>query len=360
MDPFIIAVPDADLADLGRRLDATLLPEQSPGPDWSAGIPRAVLAGLLDRWRHGYNWREVEARLNTHEQHRVTLDGCDIHFARLGSGRSGALPIVLTHGWPYTFAQMLPLAEVLSAEREVVVPSLPGFAFSGVLPEPFSARAVAARWNTLLTEHLGYEHYLTYGEDVGAGVSDWLASTHAAAVGIVAAHASFAGRSRPGVTLSDEERSFLASVNQPAETGYAHQQGTRPDTLAAALTDSPSGLLAWIAEKLAAWSDGHRLDALDRDDVLTTAALFWFTRSIGTSFRSYSEPPADDELHPIITVPASIVVQRHESAYPRTLAEKSYADIRSFQRLKHGGHFTAWEAPDAVAAAIRELEAQIR
>ena len=360
MDPFRIDIPEDVLTDLARRLDATILPQQTPGPDWSNGIPPGVLAELVERWRTGYRWRAVERRLNGFEQHRARIDGCDIHFVWRRGEHPGRLPVVLSHGWPYSFASLLPLAEALAGELDVVIPSLPGFVFSSVLPEPFSSSAVAARWNILLTERLGYERYLTYGEDVGAGVSDWLAGAYPTAVGIVATHASFPARSRPGVELTDAERAFLASVNQPAESGYAHQQGTRPDTLAAALLDSPSGLLAWIAEKIAAWSDGEHLAAFDPDDILTNVMLYWVTRSIGTSFRSYSEPPDADELHPIVEVPASVLAQTHESAYPRSLAEKSYRDIHSFERLQRGGHFTAWEAPDAVAAAILELEGYVR
>ena len=357
-----IHVTDTDLADLRRRLDAAILPEPTPGPEWSNGIPPRVLRGLVDRWRDGYDWRAVERRLERYEQRMVDLDGCTTHVVVAPARHPGqALPIVLSHGWPYSFASMLDLADLLSEERDVVIPSLPGYGWSSPLPEPYSSAGVAARWNALMTTSLGYDRYLTYGEDVGAGVSDWLAASYPESVaGIVASHASFSGRSRPGVELTDEERAFLASVAVPAESGYAHEQGTRPDTLAAALIDSPSGLLAWIAEKVAAWSDGDGLERFEVDDILTNVSVYWFSRSIGTSFRPYRESTDDDEQHPLITVPASILIQRHEAAYPRSLAEKSYTDIRSFSRLLRGGHFTAWEAPEAVAAAVRELEVNIR
>lgn len=360
MKPFRIAVADELLDDLRQRLAATILPQQSPGPDWSNGIPAATLGALVSRWRDGYDWRQAEARLNRFEQVRVTIDGCDVHAVVARGRNPERLPVVVTHGWPYSFASMLPLVDAIDGRLDVVVPSLPGYGFSSVLPTPFSSPAVADRWNALLTSHLGYERYLTYGEDVGAGVSDWLAGAHPAAAGIVASHASFSARSRPGVELDDAERAFLASVAPAAESGYAHQQGTRPDTLAAALIDSPSGLLAWIAEKVAAWSDGDGLSSFDPDDILTNVMVYWVTRSIGTSFRPYRESPADDDLHPIVEVPASIVIQTHEAAYPRSLAEKSYADVRSFQRLSRGGHFTAWENPTAIAAAILALEEEVR
>lgn len=360
MESFRIAVLDDVLDDLSRRLNATILPEKTPGPEWSNGIPPEVLGSLVDRWRGNYDWREAERRLNRFEQVRVEVDGCLVHAVVARGRTTRRLPIVVTHGWPYSFASMLPLVDALNGEVDVVVPSLPGYGFSGVLPTAFSSAAVADRWNALMTTVLGYERYLTYGEDVGAGVSDWLAGAHPAVAGIVASHASFSARSRVEVELDDAERAFLASVGSPAESGYAHQQGTRPDTLAAALIDSPSGLLAWIAEKVAAWSDGDGLAAFDPDDILTNVMVYWVTRSIGTSFRPYSEASDEDELHPIIEVPASILIQTHESAYPRSLAEKSYTDIRSFHRLSRGGHYTAWENPAAVASAILELEKLVR
>ncbi|MFF2053322.1 epoxide hydrolase family protein [Leifsonia sp. NPDC058194] len=363
MEDFRIHVTDDELADLDHRLDAAILPEARPGADasdWSAGIPPAVLADLVEYWRTVYDWRAVERRLNASEQHTAEIDCCRIHFARVGEHRPGRLPIVLTHGWPYTFAAMLPLADALREELEVVVPSLPGYGFSAPLPGLYGSRAAAERWHTLMTQVLGHDRYLVYGEDVGAELSDWLAAAHPEAVaGIIASHASFSARERPGVELDDAERAFLASVATPAESGYAHAQGTRPDTLAAALLDSPAGLLDWITEKVARWSDGTALERFDVDDVLTNAMLYWVSRSIGTSFRPYSDD-ATDPVHPLIAVPASILIQTHEAAYPRSLAEKTYTDIRSFARLDRGGHFTAWEAPEAVAAAVLALEEQVR
>lgn len=360
MQEFRITVPDAALDDLDRRLAAAILPEPTPGVDWSRGIPPAVLAGLIARWRDGFDWRAHEHRLNGYEQRLVEVDGCTMHALVVGGGRPGRLPVIVTHGWPYSFVSMLALAERLRGELDVVIPSLPGYGYSDVLPVPFTGSAVAVRWHGLM-EALGYPRYLTYGEDVGAEVSDWLAATRPDAVaGIVASHASFSARDRPGVELSDEERAFLRSVAPPAESGYAHLQGTRPDTLAAALIDSPSGLLAWIAEKVALWSDGEGLERISPDDLLLNVAVYWFTRSIGTSFRPYAEGGAEEGPHPLITVPASILIQRYEAAYPRSLAEKSYTDIRSFERLEAGGHFTAWEAPERVAEAILALEAEVR
>jgi pimeloyl-ACP methyl ester carboxylesterase len=358
MEPFVIDIPQRDLADLDRRLAATQYPLDSRVTDWSQGMPASALRELVDYWRTRFDWRAQEARLNGYEQFTAEINGARIHFVRTRAARPGRLPVVLTHGWPYSFAEMLPLLDALGGEHDVVIPSLPGYAFSEPLPEPFRASLVAERWHTLMTEVLGYERYLTYGEDVGAGVSDWLASLHPEAVaGIVASHASFSAREREGIVLDEHEERFFTWLNDRWRTAsaYAAMQGTKPDTLAAALTDSPAGLLAWIGEKLAEWSDGDGYGAFGPDNLLTTVALYRFTGSIGTSFRPYSDG-GDPGPHPLIEVPASIMVQTHEGEYPESLAAKSYLDLRSFEKLEHGGHFTAFEAPTEIARAILALE----
>lgn len=354
--PTLLPVPESELDYLRARLEAVTLPVQSPGEEWSRGIPMHVLERLRRRWIDGYDWRAYESRLMV-EQHEVfTSDTGPLHYLHR-AGDDAALPVIVIHGWPYSYAQFLPLADALGQTHTIVAPSLPGFGHSPAASVPFSAERIARAFDVLMTEHLGYERYLVYGEDMGAPVADWMAGLYPAAVaGIVATHPSFSAQNRDDMVLTDAERDFLVSTREPAESGYAHQQGTRPDTLAVSLQDSPVGLLAWIAEKIAAWSDGGvatEFADLDDDDVLNLVSLYWHTRSIGTSFRSYAEPDDLDD-HPLITVPASILINTHEHGYPRSLAEKTYTDIRSFERLESGGHFTAWENPDAVAAAIAE------
>ncbi|WHP17878.1 epoxide hydrolase family protein [Cellulomonas sp. ES6] len=350
-------VPGPEREDLRGRLERTRLPAQEPGRPWERGIPVDVLGGLVDRWL-ALDWDAVEARLGRERQLLLTGDGAQLHALWRPARREGALPVLALHGWPYTYAQMVPLADALAGDHGVVAPSLPGYVHSPALREPFSARRVAELFHHMMTDGLGHERYLVYGEDIGAPVADWLAGLYPDHVaGIVASHPSFSAQQRAGVELDEGEQAFLAGTYRPEETGYAHQQGTRPDTLAVGLLDSPAGLLAWIAEKVAAWSDGGTatgLDGIAVDELLTLTSLYWFTRSIGTSFRSYAEP-ADFDLHPVVTVPAALLVNTHERGYPRSLGDKSYTDIRSFERLGRGGHFTAWENPGAVADAIRSL-----
>ena len=360
MKPFRIHVPDDIRDDLYRRLEHTMLPTPTPGPAWSRGMPPDVLERLVRSWRSDFDWEAEEERLNRYEHAIVTIDGCDIHVARRRGEAQGRVPVILTHGWPYTFNEMLPTLEAIDGALDVVVPSLPGFTWSGVLPERWSDSAVARRWHTLMTDVLGYDRYITYGEDVGANISDRIAATYPDAVaGIVASHASFSARERDPDSLTAEEQAFFDAFNQPEESGYAHQQATRPDTLAAGLTDSPAGLLAWIAEKYAAWGPGGGLDHLAEREILTPAMLFWSTRSIGTSLRPYAEHQ-NEPPHPPIEVPAALVIQQRESTYPRSLGEKTYRDIRSFEVLEAGGHFPAWQAPHTIARTILALEESVR
>ena len=225
MEPFVIDVPDSQLADLERRLAATRYPRESRVTDWSHGMPASALRELIEAWRSRFDWRVQEKRLNGYEQFTTEIDGSCVHFVRARASRPGRLPIVLTHGWPYSFAEMLPLLDALNGELDVIIPSLPGFTFSEPLPVAFSESAVAERWHTLMTGVLGYERYLTYGEDVGAGVSDWLAGLHPESVaGIVASHASFSAREREGVSLDEYEDALLRAARRPMAHGERLRQ----------------------------------------------------------------------------------------------------------------------------------------
>lgn len=352
-EPVRIDLSAADLDRLHRRLDETVLPEPTPG---AHGIPMPTLQRLLDRWRSGEPWRALVERHAALDHRLVEVEGTRIHCVVLPGPDEGRLPVVLTHGWPYTVNEMLPLAELLAERTDVVVPSLPGTLLSQPLPEPFTSAGVARRWRGLMRA-LGHERFLTYGEDVGSSVSDWLAGAHPdAAVGIVATHASFGVRDR-GEAMDDAERAFFARFDAegPLAGGYAHQQGSRPDTTAAALLDSPAGLAAWVGEKMLEWAGD---EGLDDDAVLAPVMLLHATRSIGTSFRPYAD--SGERPHPIVEVPAAVRVQRREVDYPRSLAERSYRDLRSFSVLERGGHFPGLEAPDEVAEAILQLDAAVR
>jgi len=240
---------------------------------------------------------------------------------------------------------------------------MPGFAFSSPYAEgPMTETRIAATMHALMTEVLGYERYVTYGEDVTANVSDLIAASYPEQVmGIVATHAHFPSNEEREALTDASERAFFAELAERHGTdgAYGHVQATRPDTLAAALNDSPAGLLAWLAEKLVEWSDTPPGDPsaverrISRDRILTEAMIYWVTQSIGSSFRPYYEGADQAGPIPPTSVPAAVFIQRHEAGYPESLARSHYRGLRTFERLAEGGHFTVAEIPDEMAARMR-------
>ena len=356
MDTFLVPA-ELDLAGLRTRLRKPRAPQPTAGgDDWSAGMPPAFLRALVEYWLDGYDWPAAATRLNRYPHAVAEAGRTRLHFVH--AGRPGAPAVVLLHGWPYSFAEMLPLVDRLAGDFEVVVPSLPGFVYSPALSEPFSDVAAARAVHTLMTDVLGHRRYLTYGEDVGTWISDRLAGTYPDAVsGIAVTHAAFPPDSVRS-TLGPTTEAFFARLDElwSGERGYSAIQATKPDTLAAAIGDSPAGLAAWIIEKFHGWRDpaSDFTVAYPLDDLITTVMLYWITDSIGTSFRAYFDDP-EVPSQPSIEVPAAIAIPVREQDYPRELAEYTYKDIRSFTRLGHGGHFVAREAPDDIAALIRTL-----
>ncbi|MFF2275736.1 epoxide hydrolase family protein [Agromyces sp. NPDC058126] len=365
LERFELHVSDAVLDELRDRLGRTRLLDDSPRLPPS-GITAAYLRELVDSWIT-WDWRSREAWLNTHPQFIAPIDGAQVHFAHLRSARPDAPALLVMHGWPHTFALQLDFADRL-AEFDVVVASLPGFAFSSPYAEgPLSEARLAATMHTLMTEVLGYERYVTYGEDVSANVSDLIAATHPEQVaGIVATHAHFPTSTERAALTHPAELTFFASLadREWPDGAYGHVQATRPDVLAAALNDSPAGLLAWIAEKYVGWSDTPPGDPrlverrISRDRILTEATIYWVTQSIATSFRPYFEGQDDGPIPPT-SVPAAVFIQRHEAAYPESLARRHYLDLRVFDRLEAGGHFAAAEVPDDLAARVRAFVSEL-
>lgn len=371
--PFRIQVEESELADLRRRLAATRLAEPAAAEPWESGVDYEYLADLVRYWGEGFDWRAREAWLNTFPQFKADIARQRIHYVHVRSGSAGAVPIVLSHGWPYTFAEMLPIVSWLvdpsshggSGEVvfDVVVPSLPGHVFSAPLAgESFTSDAVARLWHELMTGVLGYERYATYGEDVGAGVNDWLAALYPESViGLFATHAAFPPEER-SQDLSEAEVAFRDWLTEKWRTAraYSHVQGTRPDTLAVALNDSPAGLLAWVVEKLREWSGPGFEEAWSVDEVLTTVSLYWFTQTIGTSFLSYYHGRREEPSIPMVEVPVGVAVQWGERGFPREYAERTYSDIRYWTNLARGGHFTVKQTPELVAPAMWEFFAGLR
>ncbi|MEV6527327.1 epoxide hydrolase family protein [Longispora sp. NPDC051575] len=378
MTPFTIEVPEAVLADLAVRLARTRLPARTSGERWSAGTDPDYLRHLLGHWADGFDWRARERWLNAFPQYLADVDGQTVHFVHVRGVRAAGgpvpLPLVVTHGWPYSFAEMLPLVERLTDPAahggdpgeafDVVVPSLPGYGYS-TLPGlgPVTPQRIADIWAKLMTEVLGYARFGTYGEDIGSRVSHWLAASHSdRVIGIHVAQAAFPPAER-SADLTVAEREFLAwsAAKWAGGEGYAEIQATRPDTLAAALLDSPSGLAAWLVEKFQAWSDcdGDVERRFGKDELLTTIMIYWATGTIGSSFRPYFDRTHQLPL-PVLTVPAGITVGVGDLGMPRSLAERTYADIRYWHALPAGGHFLAYEEPGLVAADVRTFFGPLR
>jgi pimeloyl-ACP methyl ester carboxylesterase len=358
--PFEIRVPDAALTDLRERLGRSrLLPDSPHRP--RSGMSAGYLADLVASWR-AFDWRGREHWLNAHPQFRVPIGDADIHFVHLRSADPAAPALLVMHGWPHTFALQLDFADLLT-DFHVVVPSLPGFGFSTPYRSGLATeRRFADTMHALMTDVLGYERYLTYGEDVSANVNDLLASQHPDAVlGVVATHAHFPTRAERRELTAPDEKAFFDRIAADHEQhgAYGHVQATRPDTLAAALNDSPAGLVVWLAEKLVEWSDTPAGDPeaverrISRDRILTEATIYWTTQSIADSFRPYYEGADQPEAIAPVEVPAAVFIQRHEADYPESLARAFYRDLRTFERLAEGGHFTVAEVPGAMAERVR-------
>lgn len=362
LHPFELHVSDGVIDDLRARLTHSRLLVDSPRRP-ASGMTAAYLRELIDTWI-AWDWRAREAWLNGHPQFIAEIGDAAVHFVHLRSERADAPALLVMHGWPHTFALQLEFADRLP-DFHIVVASLPGFAFSSPYAEgEMSEKRLAATMHALMTEVLGYERYLTYGEDVTANVSDLIAARYPEQIaGIIATHAHFPTTEERADLTDPDERSLFDGIaaRHEVDGAYGHVQATRPDTLAAALNDSPAGLLAWITEKLVEWSDTPPGDPraierrISRDRILTEAMIYWVTQSIASSFRPYYEGADQPDPIPPTSAPAAVFIQRHEAAYPESLARRHYLDLRVFDRLEEGGHFTIGEVPDEMASRIREF-----
>lgn len=372
---FTIHVEDAVLADLRARIHQTRWPDQLPGNGWEQGTDLNELKQLLGYWADEFDWRAQEQALNAFQHFRAELDGVHIHFIHeRARGRDGqAIPLILTHGWPSTFFELLPLAALLTDPAghgisgpafDVVIPSLPGYGFSERPARPgVTYRSTAALWHRLM-HGLGYTRYGAGGSDFGAGVASFMALDDPTS--LIGIHLStlellpFLGPgSRP---LSEAERTYRerSEAFWQVEGGYKAIQSTKPQTLGYGLNDSPAGLAAWILEKWRSWADsgGDLTTHFSRDFLLTTLTLYWVTQTITPSLRDYFDNrwhgtplgPAD-----IIQVPTGIAIFAHQFADegepPREWAERLY-NVRRWTPMPRGGHFAAREEPDLLARDI--------
>ena len=354
--PFRIEVDPEALADLRSRLAGTRYARPA-GVAGATGWEPSRVRELVEHWADGYDWRAAESRLNRYPQF-LSGDEKPLHFVHLRATSSTELPVLLLHGWPSSFVEMLPLAERLAATRDVVIPSLPGFLFSAAPAEPWTRNGTADRLDQLMTETLGYSRYTVFGGDIGGTVAAWLGAAHAESVAAIhLIHPPYpAGFEDPPLTAA--EQAFLDAEAEYDETdgGYSAIMITRPDTISAALVDSPAGLLAWIADKWRDWSDcdGDLSRRLPDDDLLTLVSLYWLTGCIDTSMRQYVHfdfnPP-----RPLIEVPVGFTISSEPgmAGFPRSIAERACSQIVHWSEPGRGGHFLAWEEPELMASELR-------
>jgi epoxide hydrolase len=369
-EPFRVAVPEAVLADLHDRLGATRLPGVIAGAGWDQGTSLDYLRELLAYWREEFSWRRQEERLNQLDHFTEDIDGQRIHFVYQRSAQPGALPVLLAHGWPGSIVEFLDVVGPLTAPGtgeqpfDLIIPSLPGYGFSGPTTEPgWHPRRIAAAFTELL-RRLGVERYGVQGGDWGSIVAANMADL--APDRVAGLHLNFLAAPRPEglrtASLTPEDQGRIQAMRrwQETETGYSAIQGTRPQTIGYALEDSPAGLAAWIVEKFRAWSDcgGDIERSFTKDQLLTNVTLYWVTATATSSARLYYEMrQAGRAAVPAapITVPTGIAQYPGEiTRTPRDWAEQRY-NITHWAELPRGGHFAAMEVPDLFAADIRQF-----
>jgi epoxide hydrolase len=365
--PFLIEVPEEDLADLRRRLSRTRWPEPATADGWVQGVPLPYLQGLCAYWADGYDWRVVEARLNALGHFSTAIDGLPVRFIHVRSPHEGALPLIMTHGWPGSVVEFMEIIGPLTDPGahggdpgdafDLVVPSIPGFGFSGPTRSPgWNVPRVARAWGELM-RRLGYERYGAQGGDWGSGISRELGILFPEQ--LIGVHLNTLSPYFSGDLdeLDAQDRARVERLRQFRRTGsgYGAIQATRPQTVGYGLTDSPAGQLAWIAEKFGQWTDGG-LGAVDRDQMLTNITVYWLTRTAGSSARLYYEAARSLSRAPVpSTVPTGVAVFPAEIAAPvRRIAEQSN-HIVHWSEFDRGGHFAAMEEPDLLVADVREF-----
>ena len=355
IEPFSIDVPSSAITDLRRRLRDVRWPAGIT--DSSGGFALASTSRLADHWRDAFDWYAQQERLNALPQFVTTIAGSRVHFVHLRSlTRSNALPVLLLHGWPGSFVELLSVGAQLSAERDVVIPSIPGFGFSSSpIAAGTSNRTVADTMASLMSS-AGYDRFVVHGGDIGAGVAMWLAVLSPDRV--AGLHLNFIpGSYAPPVAddVTAEERAFLEQRDRFSDTAgaYAHMQRTRPLTLAYGLTDSPVGLLAWIAEKFFEWTDPA--SSIADDTLLTNVSIYWFTNTIASSVRFYfesSRTPLRFEAGAHVIPPLAVARFPFELPMPpRSWVERVF-HVTRWTDMPHGGHFAALEQPARLAVDI--------
>ncbi|MDN3242766.1 epoxide hydrolase family protein [Glycomyces tritici] len=353
--PFRIDIPQADLDDLNNRLANTRWPNEVDDAGTDYGFPLARLKALAEHWRTGYSWREQEAMLNELPHFTTEIEGQNIHFVHVRSANPDAVALVLTHGWPGSFLEFLDVIEPLSRDFHLVIPSIPGYGFSGPTHEAgWGVPRVARAWAELM-RRLGYERYGAQGGDFGAGVSTALGAL--APEHVIGVHVNYLP-TRPDpdagpLSASDEARLDTIRHLMANRPPYQALQALTPQTIGYALTDSPVGQLAWIAERFAQWTDPATPVSDDR--MLTDVSLYWLTATAASSARLHRDTQRGATQGEPCRVPLGVAVFAHDITLSvRPLAERLF-DVRHWSEFERGGHFAAMEVPELLAADVREF-----
>jgi pimeloyl-ACP methyl ester carboxylesterase len=376
--PFRCDIPQAALDDLRQRLTAARWPEQQPCEGWDQGVPLQYLQRLAQYWAEDYDWRRCERAMNALPQFTTTIDGHSIHFLHVQSAEADALPLLLTHGWPGSFLEFLPLIDALTNPTahggeardafSVVIPSLPGFGFSGKpAATGLGITEIGRLWGKLMAR-LGYDNYVAQGGDLGSFITTSIGQTETEnCIGI---HLNMPVVLPDPETADDpepvEKQAFeKLAFRREWDDGYARLQSTRPQTLGYALADSPVGQLAWVVEKFAFWTDCVRdgvrnpEHALHRDSILDNITLYWLTNTATSAARIYWESRIGrnagelqfDQVH----LPTGCSIFPHEIVLcSRRWAQRRFTQLVYWNELPDGGHFAAMEKPDVFVREVRD------
>ena len=371
LEPYVVDVAQASLDDLRERLARTRWPDEVDGAGWDYGASLASMGELVEYWRTGFDWRAASLAMNTVPHFRARIDGVGIHLIHRRGRGPAPMPLLIIHGWPSSFVEMLALIPLLADPGahggdpadafDVIVPSVPGFGFSDRPGRGMTRSRVAGLWAGLM-EGLGYPRYAAHANDIGAVISAWLAADHPDR--LIALHtlmpnfppAVIGADARP-LTPAEQACARRQERWEREEGGYNLIQETRPQTLAYGLHDSPAGLAAWIVEQWLAWTGeaGGVARRFSRDLLLANVTLYWVTGTANAANRSYYERAHETRrITSRITVPTGVALTSEAiQRPPRELAERSFADIRRWVDLPRGGHFVAGEAPEVLAEELR-------